>query len=287
MTGFGRAQAPAPSGGHVVVEIQTLNHRFLDVECRLPEGFLMLEDLVRTMVGQHIRRGRVKVSLGVKAKKNPSAIFQADVARRYLQQIQALQRRLKVPGEVTMDLLVGLPQVVAIPQADELVPAEWAAPVKKGVAAALEHVVQMRRREGQRLQRLLSGILRTMETLSAHVRRQAPIVQKQLAARWRQRIQAMAPEADPNTVAMQAAAFVQETDVREELDRIGSHLTALRQAVAGRAQNPGRTIDFLAQELHREVNTLGSKLRDGTVVQHVVEMKGLVEKLREQAANIE
>jgi len=287
MTGFGRAQVPVPSGGRVVVEIHTVNHRFLDVECRFPEGFLSLEEPVRAMTAQQIRRGRVKISLSVKGKKKPSVVFQTDVARQYLAQIRVLQRQLKVPGDVTMNLLLGLPQVVAVPQAEELVPSEWVDPVKKGVRAALGQLVHMRRQEGQRLQKLLSEIVRAMGTLNAQVRRRAPVVQKELAARWRRRIQAMASEADSKTVAMQAAAFVQETDVREELDRIDSHLVALRQAVAGGAENPGRTVDFLAQELHREVNTLGSKLREGTILQRVVEMKGLVEKLREQAANVE
>ncbi len=287
MTGFGRAEVPVPSGGRVVVEVHTLNHRFLEVECRLPEGFLSLEDPVRAMTAQQIRRGRVKISLSLKAKKKPTVIFRTDVARQYLAQIRTLQRRLKVPGHVTMDLLLGLPQVVAVPHTEELVPSEWAIPVKKGVCAALEHVVQMRRREGKRLQKLLGGIVRSMGTLNAQVRRHAPVVQKELVARWQRRIQAVASEADSKTVAMQAAAFVQETDVREELDRIDSHLVALRRAAAGQSENPGRTMDFLAQELHREVNTLGSKLRDGAIVQRIVEMKGLVEKLREQAANVE
>lgn len=288
-----------------MVEIRSVNHRFLEVECRVPEGLQAFEEAIRSQVSGAFRRGQVRVSVSLKATQElPAVELDAAVARRYVAQLRGLKRRLGISGDVTLEMLLGLPQVVSVSERNRVPSARLWAEVRKGVGLALVEAARMRRREGARLQRALERLLRGFVRLHARIRRRAPLVQRQMERRLAQRICVMLRGAgqgqavsDRRAVLTEAASLVQATDVSEEMDRLESHLEALRHAVRGgnkrvpqkgsAQSSPGRTIDFLAQELQREVNTLGTKLRDGAVVRAVVDFKGQIEKLREQAANLE
>ena len=303
MTGFGRAEVALPTQGLALVEIQTLNHRFLEVECRLPDGFQGLEESLRQRVAQAIRRGRVKVWVHWKGKGPGSAPrFQEGIARQYLSELKAFQRQLRIPGTVTLETILNLPQVVVSERVEEL-PSSWGRAVQGAAAQALERVQRMRRQEGHRLKEELTRLTERFSLLVRRVRHRIPRANRSWERRLTQRIGKAARRTglieslDPKIVTQEIAGFVQGTDVTEEMARIESHLAGLRQLLAGRegatgrsrnsGESPGRTIDFLAQELQREVTTLGAKARDAAIIRSVVAMKGQVEKLREQAANIE
>ncbi|MBI3317526.1 MAG: YicC family protein [Candidatus Omnitrophica bacterium] len=287
MTGFGRSEVSLGSSGRAVVEIHTLNHRFLEVECRLPEGLQHLEDPIRKAVSQSIRRGRVRASLALKGiTRRPPAVFETVIARQYVQSLKKLQRELKLSGPLSLETVLGLPQVVRVVQQDSS-PVPWEGPLRQGVAKALAQTLQMRRREGQRLSLGLVRLVDTLESLEKKVISRLPAAQAELKEKFAKRIQDLAPSAGSSEAAAEAAALVQGTDVTEEISRLQSHLSALRQAALGRTENSGRTMEFLSQEIQREVNTLGSKLRDEKVIGWVVQMKNQIEKVREQAANIE
>lgn len=292
MTGFGRSEAVLPSSGRVVVEIRSVNHRFLEIETRFPEGFQSLEEDVRAMVGRHLRRGQVRVSVSLKWNESlPPVVFDAAQARRYLKQLRRLERTLGLRDAVTMDLLIGLPQVMTAVDRTHPSTRQWPL-IERAVEQALARLVRMRRQEGARLQRALLTEIGTLTRLTGKVRRSAPAIHRNAQKRLARRIETLlrgspAPKINHSTVLAEAGAVAQASDVSEELARIGSHLTALTKAAQAQVSNPGRTIDFLAQEMQREVHTLGTKLRDGDIVQCVVAMKGQIEKLREQAANLE
>ncbi len=309
MTGFGRAEAALANVGSAVVEIQTLNHRFLEAECRFPDGFQWLEEPIRQRVGRAIRRGRVKVSIHWRDKA-PGATprFQPEVARRYVAQLKTFQRRTGIPGAVTLEAVLGLPQVVSAEKNHEELPRPWGLAIQRAVGQALDRVLRMRCQEGRRLRKELTRLAQQLTLLAGRVRRRVPAVTRTQEMRLARRIRETARRAgfgealDPKVVTREIAAFVQGTDISEELARIASHLTALRQAIGGGShspegssqrrqgplgESPGRTIDFLAQELHREVNTLGAKMRDPEATGWVVAMKSQIESIREQAANIE
>lgn len=286
MTGFGRAETFLDPAGQAIVEIHTLNHKFLEVECRLPEGFDRCEGPIRLMVGSLMRRGRVRVTVGLKGPVKSRAVFQEDLARRYVKELTDLKRRLGLPGAVSLETILALPQVVAVPPRELFSDRVWPS-LKRAVAEALAQAVAMRKTEGKRLSRVLKQLVEQLEATSRRVRQRIPAAQAQLRRRFAIRIRTLAQEADQRSVASEAAAMVQATDVSEEVARIGSHLTALRQVLDRGAQSPGRTIDFLGQELTREVNTLAAKIRQARVIQSVVAMKNQIEKLREQAANVE
>ena len=292
MTGFGRAEVILSPGAQAIIEISTLNHKFLEVDCRLPEGFQGLEDQIRGLIGKQVRRGRVRVSVSVKMKDSAMpVVFDAELARRYVGELRKFQKRLRVPGELSMEMVLGLPRVVSAPERD-MSAERWWPKLQEGVAEALTGLAKMRQKEGGRLRSELARIAGAIERTKRSIERRIPSSQKQLEKRLAARIEALAKSAPSvqaarSAVIAEAAGLVQSNDVTEELARIDSHLKALRQAFAGQVENPGRTMDFLAQELHREVNTLGVKARDARIVRWAIDLKGQIEKLREQAANVE
>ena len=302
MTGFGRAEADLPGSGRAAVEIRSVNHRFLEVDCRLPEGLQAFEENVRAMVGRAMVRGQVRVSVSLRGAREPATVlFQEKLARKYHHQLEGLRKRLKIPGAVSLETVLGLPQVVTVSERNGAsMTAVWKS-VERSVAQAIDGAVKMRRGEGSRLEKALRQRIEIFEDLTGRIRQRVPSAQGDLQKRLAERIEAALQQAGKETpaaeiMAREAAVLVQSTDVNEELERLASHFVALRAAVAGRPAasakkgeqaSPGRTLDFLAQELQREVNTLGTKLRDPEVSRWVVEFKGQIEKLREQAANVE
>lgn len=304
MTGFGRAEAELPGSGRAVAEIRSVNHRYLEVECRLPESLMMFEESIRSMAARSFARGQVRISVSVKGSRDPVvAVFQEPMARRYHQQLSALQKRLGLSGEIPLQTLLQLPQVMTVSEQSGLPSAALWKKVEQAVSKALAEAVTMRKREGGRLEKALKQRVGFFADLIGKIRKQVPVAQKALQGRLAERIQAALqqagreiPEAAQEAVLREAASMVQATDVNEELERIDSHLTALRGVLAGQPAGvtkkgeragPGRTLDFMAQELQREINTLGTKMRDPEISRWVVEFKGQIEKLREQAANIE
>ena len=304
MTGFGRAEISLPADGRAVVEIRSVNHRFLEIECRLPEGLQGVEETVRSMAGKVFRRGQVRVSLVLKGTREPPpVVFQAELARKYVKQLRGLKRQLGLTGEITLEMILGLPQVVTVAERSNAPSLQLLGQIQKAISQALDEAVRMRQQEGRRLQKALLRLIGTTERLHGMICREVPRIQQGLQKRLADRIEAVLqnagsaiPAMEPRSILAEAASFVQTTDVSEELDRMESHFVALRKAIGGRLEDhsrkgtqssPGRTIDFLAQELHREVNTLGTKLRDGSTLHWVVDLKGQIEKLREQAANLE
>ena len=287
MTGFGRAEVSLAPSGRAVVEVRSLNHRFLEVETRLPDGFQPLEEEIRSAVGRAIRRGQVRVSVSMKGPAWPAqGSLRVDVARRYVAQLRRLKGQLGLSGPVTLETVLALPQVVMVADKKEPSSKEWRQ-VQEGFQRALRQAAGMRQREGARTTRVLEAILKTLESLQSRIQRRLPEVRRQMQERFLTRLEKALAQAggterpERSALLAEASAVAQGGDVSEELARIGSHLTALRGAASG------RTIDFLAQELQREVNTLGTKARDNQVVHAVVAMKGQIEKLKEQAANIE
>ena len=299
MTGFGRAERTLTPSGRAVVEIRAVNHRFLEIEIRLPEGFQILEEEIRAQVARQLQRGQVRVSASLKASELVSPIeFNLQQARRYMKQLRQMERALGMRNSVTLEQVLSLPQVVKV--AEKTHPSDrHRRAIQQAVEQALDRLVQMRRQEGARLQRALLTEIGSFQRWVAKIRRKAPRIHRQAQRRLAKRIGQLlrgtpAHAISSASVLAEAGVLAQAADVSEELARIDSHIRAMTRVAHGEATGPsrkpfsaGRTMDFLAQELQREVNTLGTKLRDPTVVQYVVAMKGQIEKLKEQAANLE
>lgn len=287
MTGFGRAEVEILPFGRAVVEIRTLNHRYREIECRLNSGLESFEEPIRKMLGESIRRGQVRILVVFAAQRGKSAaLIDEKMARAYCAQLHELKRRLKLKESVSLETILRLPQVVAAPERLIFPEKSWPA-LKKGIAQALSRVLRMREAEGRRLGRELFSLVEKMESLHREIRRHLPAISQGFEKRLRERIGTLIPSLDPKVLAREAVLLVQASDVSEEVQRLGSHLAALRAVLLGAGENPGRTVEFLSQELLREVNTLGTKVRENSILHRVVAMKNQIEKIREQAANLE
>jgi len=284
MTGFGRSERRGRLG-IASVELRSVNHRYLEVGCRLPDSLAGLEDSVRALVQQRVHRGKVTVTVTVQGRPTVTATVSPSVARQYLVVLRHLQRQLKVPGMVTLEQLTALPGVL-IPAATDTLSA-WRFPVLSAAKAALRQLVRGRQREGDILARALRGIAHRLERASAALAARAPHVVSEYQARLETRIRALtAQPLEPGRLEQEVALLATACDIAEERTRINAHVAHLRDLLASRVA-VGRTLDFVAQELQREVNTVGSKANDVEVARLAIQMKGWVEQLREQAQNVE
>jgi len=284
MTGYGQAD----DGRGLVVEVRTVNHRHLDVACRLPRAWAALEAEVKAEVGRHVRRGRVELAVRLDpAAEGGGLHLDAAQAARYLALAEDLARAGKVSQVLDLGSLMALPGVVVSegPPADEAAVRER---VLTAAARALEAAAGMRREEGAALERELRERLEGVAGAVDRVEARRPAAVAEAARRLKERVAALCAGVplDEARVAQEVAILADRSDVTEELTRLGSHLDQFRAALdAGEAV--GRTLDFLLVEMNREVNTIGAKCQDAEMAAEGVFLKGEIEKLREQVQNVE
>ena len=288
MTGFGRGESSS-SLGTVTIELRAVNHRYFELQTHLPSHFADLEDRLRERLKSYIRRGRVTLSLTFHRRGGEAQAIMIDtaVARRYHALLMRLKSTLRLQGEVTLAQLLALPKVVTV---EEPLSRQAALVIltERALAQAAKQLGGMRRREGGRLARELSGHVSTIERAVTAIEQRAPHIVVAHRERLTKRLQALLHDTlvDHQRVAAEVAVFADTHDISEETARIRSHLTAVRQALRD-GEEAGRKLDFLAQELFREANTVGSKAADTTITSLVITMKGAIEKFREQVQNIE
>lgn len=288
MTGFGSADVAAPAGA-VSAEVRSVNSRHLDVRVRLPRDLAALEVPARERVTPLFRRGQVEVSVRVArdADSTPAVEVDLEAARRYAGAAAELGRELGLEGELSLAALLSLPGVSRVRE-PELDPDSLAGAVLGAVEAAAVAAAEMRAREGEALAReLRARIDGVLERVSAIEARAGEIAAAQ-RERLTRRLAALAPEIelDPARLEQEVVIWVDRGDVTEETVRLRSHCQQFTDTLG--AEGPvGRKLEFLLQEMGRETNTIGSKASDAPVAREVVELKAELEKLREQALNVE
>lgn len=288
MTGYGRAEARGARLA-VLVEARSLNHRFLEVGVKLPRGFASHEPDLRRLVQGRLARGRVDVTVTARRIAGSPSVVRTDVAlgADYLAGARALAAKLGLSGDLAVSDLVRLPGVLSLEEG-EPEEAETGPLLKDATEQALDELVRMRHAEGAALAADLAAHLGALEGWAEGLGRLLPGTLERTEARVRTRIHDLLGEApvDPARVAQEAAVWAARSDVAEELARLGSHCRQLGKLLStGGAV--GRQLDFLAQEMHREVNTIASKADDGEIVARVLDGRTVVERLREQAQNVE
>jgi len=284
MTAFARAEA-RDGQGELVWELRTVNHRFLEVSVRLPEELRALEPLVRERATGRLGRGKLDATLRFKGAGTAAAPVRLN--RRVLDQLLGVAAELTGElGEVTplsvADLL-SWPGVVETAEVD-LSPVQEAA--AQLLAAALDELIATRTREGERLAEITRQRCRTMREHVRAVRALMPQILDAIRDRLRQRLAEVTDQLDAVRLEQEMVLLAQRLDVDEELDRLNTHLDEVER-VLGAPEAVGRRLDFLMQELNREANTITSKSNDAQVTRHAVEMKVLIEQMREQIQNIE
>jgi len=290
MTGFGRAAAACPLGS-LQAEVRCTNGRFFKLYPKLPPGFLALERRIEQLCREHVGRG--SVDLFVRFDPSPDLVSETidqDLAARYAEELNRLADRLQLPSRVTIDTLIALQGVISASELREDQIEQLWPTMQQVIGAALGKVARMQESEGQALTKALRELLDGAVAVLDKVKERYPQVADTYRERLRQRLADVLAESgievDPSDVLREAALFVERTDIAEEIERFRSHVAQFRTALdAGR--EVGKRLEFLAQELHREANTMGSKSSDATLSQHIVELKTLVERIREQVMNIE
>jgi uncharacterized protein (TIGR00255 family) len=289
MTGFGTAEGPA-GGGRLQVDIRTVNHRHFNVQMRVPPALQGLEAAIREGLRARIERGHVSVS--ARWLESPTATgttVQVDIerARAVLAAVEHLRDVLHLAENVDVAFLARQPDVLRFEVPDEA-PAVDEAAVMAIVDQAASGVLAMREREGAALATELASRLSLIADALSRIRARAPerLVAERDRLRGAVRDLLDGREPDPDRVAQEIAYLAERLDVTEEVVRLATHVAAARELLAGTAA-VGRRLGFLAQEMLREINTIGSKANDAVIAQDVVGMKEELERLREQLENLE
>jgi uncharacterized protein (TIGR00255 family) len=288
MTGFGRGEASA-AGLNIQCDIKSVNHRFLEVNVRLPKEYAVLEPEVRDAVSKLLSRGRVDCFLTVSAPASVTTDVQIDeqMARKYLEAFQRLQKKTKLTGELTIDNLLGQPGVVRLVER----PADLERVrtlAKRALKKAVTGLVSMRKTEGKALQTDLRTRTERLNKLVSKVEKQAGAVHDSLKAKMRSRLDDLTSkgEIDPGRFEQEAAVLAMKMDVAEELTRLAAHLAQI-DLILTKGGVVGRKLDFLLQEANREITTCGNKVQGMKVSPLVVDIKAELEKIREQIQNVE
>lgn len=290
MTGYGRGES-SQNGFKVTVELSSVNRKQSEIFVTLPREMEMLEAQMRDVINRHVSRGRLNVRVGLHAgASNLSARMHLNIplAKAYARELSRLSRHLKLPGPVTLDQLARAPGVF---QTDEQLVEEqdfWPA-VEQALKKALGMLVKMRVREGAHLVQDLARRVALMRRAAVRVQRRAPRVAERYREQLLQRIQDAgleAPGGEDDRLLKEVVYFADRSDISEELTRLQSHFQQFDDCVKS-AEPVGRTLDFLAQEMNREINTIGSKANDSDISREVVTLKAELEKFREQAQNVE
>ena len=289
MTGYGRAQETVHNRD-ITVEVRSVNNRYLDCSVKMPRMFIFAEDAVKSMVQKAVSRGKVDVFITIDAKESDGAVVTVnrELAGQYTAALKELQDFCGADAwKLTPEVLARFPDVLSVTKAEEDLEAV-SADICAVLVQALEAYNAMRRTEGEKLAEDILGRLVTIESLTAAVEERSP----QSVAEYREKLLTRMQEVlgsatiDESRILTEAAIFADKVAVDEETVRLRSHLSQLREMLHG-SEPVGRKLDFLIQEVNREANTIGSKCSDVSIARKVVDLKGEVEKIREQVQNIE
>lgn len=292
MTGFGEAERDTPAG-RLRVELKSVNHRFFSAQVRVPLSLDGFEPQIRDWLRARLPRGHVTCSLRlVDAAGQAEGVQRLQLnearAREYLRVLQSLKQRLDLPGEVDLSLLCRYNDLIL--PADEETP-EWdAEDVRAVVDEAARAVVALRELEGERLRLDMAERLDSMSAASDMIREQAPARLTRERDRLRRAVAELmgGVEVDDDRLAREVAFMAERWDISEEMVRLQAHVDLFRQTLdADGAEPVGKRLGFLAQEMHREANTIGSKANDAEIEHLVISIKNEIERLREQVENVE
>jgi uncharacterized protein (TIGR00255 family) len=288
MTGYGRGfQTTAEY--NITIDIKSVNHRYLDLYFKFPKTYAFLEDKLRRQIAGKVNRGKLDIAINIEKVATPEAKVELNrtMVSAYLAAIRELQTGYQLPGDVNVYSLINLPDLFTITQPEENQEL-LAAAVNQALEPALTALLQMREAEGRRLVADLKQKITLLREYYLAITQAAPLVvtayQDKLTKRLAELLGDVAP--DPGRLAQEVAIFADRSDISEELVRLESHLQQF-SATLELNEPIGRKLDFLIQELNREINTIGSKANDLQIAQLVINFKTELEKLREQIQNLE
>ena len=288
MTGYGRGEIDS-NGIKFSVELNSVNRKQSDIVINLPRDLAELEPRIRQTINENISRGRTNVSVAFHQGANGARHLALDteLARSYHEAMRALQKELNAPGEIPIGAILQAPGVMRLPEQVMNAQEVWPA-IERALRAALAELIKMREREGRHLAKDLIRRLKSIRKMLKEIRSLHPDVIKKYRATLLERLEkaGLPIELNDERLVKEISFFADRADVSEELTRVESHLAQFAHHL--RKNEPvGRTLEFIVQEIFRELNTLGAKANDAAISQRVVVAKAELEKIREQVQNLE
>lgn len=289
MTGFGRGLAENKSG-RIKIEIKSLNYKFFEVVNRLPANLAIFEDSIREYLQKKISRGRLNLFLSYEKGEAAQDEVYIDKAagKKYYEMILSLKKSLGLGGEINIGQIISLPGVIAYHPREEDPEGLWPL-VKKALAAACADLIHSKIREGKMLKKGLKHIIESAESSLEKVKSRAPAVARGYRTRLLKNVKELTSSKrifNPQRIEEEAAIFARNCDITEEIHRTASHVASFKKVLSDHGE-VGRRLDFIAQEMHREANTIGAKANDFPISKEVIKIKSLVDKIREQVQNVE
>jgi uncharacterized protein (TIGR00255 family) len=288
MTGFGRAEGDTTLG-KVFVESRSVNHRYCDINIKLPKRLTLFENRLKEMIRSQVSRGRIDVSLRLEnsGEEKVQLSVDFDLARQYYRVLHELKEKLQLKDDITLNLLAGSKDLIMTKEEIGDLEPYWQE-ILRILEQSLKNMDDMKRLEGESLANDLQQRLETIAKQFQMIKQQFPSRLETTHSRLHDRLRSLLEgmEVDPSRFQQEIAFLAERTDITEEIVRAESHLAQFRILLRGN-EPVGRKMDFLLQEIHREVNTVSAKANDAEISQRVVEIKSELEKIREQVQNIE
>jgi len=288
MTGFGRGTY-LNGGKEYLVEIKSVNHRYLDTSVKTSRAYGYLEPKIRELISKRLGRGKIDVNIWIEdyGTDGRTVLVDEGLADLYVNALAQLKERYSINDNINLVLLSRFPDILRVKKDEDDEDAVWN-DLQQALISAIDSLVEMRYKEGNQLKNDILEKSNVIETNIKSIENRAPLVVEEYRIKLNNRIKDLLGDnqVDPSRLEQEIAYFADRCSIDEELTRLRSHIKQLRQTLET-DQGIGRKLDFLVQEMNREINTIGSKANDLEITKYVVEIKSEIEKVREQIQNIE
>ncbi|KOA77455.1 YicC/YloC family endoribonuclease [Clostridium botulinum] len=289
MTGFGRGMTKEGSSRSFTIEIKSVNHRYFDLNLKMPRNLLSLENKIRDVVKQKISRGKVDVFItqNVYGNDDIEVKFNEQLADSYVKCLEKIKDRYDANNDISVSLIAKFPEVISIEKKEEDSQEIWNH-LEQPLNDAVESLANMREKEGNKLKEDVTNKCNIIQESLKQVEKRAPLVVKDYKDRLNNRISELLENSDIDEarISMEVAVFADKAAIDEEVVRLNSHIVQLKDTLE-KDEPVGRKLDFIIQEMNRETNTISSKANDLQIVNLTINMKNYIEKIREQIQNIE
>ena len=290
MTGFGRERVDC-EGREIIVEVKSVNHRYFEFTTKTPKAYGYLDEKLKNLASEYISRGKTEISVIINNQEGVNAEIEVNksVAEGYIKALRDVKDELGLADDLTLSKIMRLPDIFNVVKQTEDEQEVWNL-VKNVAESALKKFVEMRTAEGEKMYDDISGRLDYLENAVGEIEKLSPEsvkkYQQKLYDKIKETLENLGTEPDMQRVVTETAVFADKVAVDEETVRLRSHISQFRKLI--KEEFPvGRKLDFLVQEMNREVNTIGSKAQELEITKKVVDMKSEIEKIREQIQNIE
>lgn len=289
MTSFGRSNSEEGKKRVFTVEMKSVNSRYLDVNIRMPKSIISLEEEIRKMISNSLNRGKVDVFINIKNYNEGVGVPKVDInlAQGYLQCLKEIEEKLNIKNDISVMQIARFPEVITMIEEEDKIDEIWEE-LKPLISSSLDMMINMREVEGEKLKEDILIKINQIEDLVSKVEEFADSIPKVFKQKLEERLKDLLGnvEVDENRIATEVCILADKATVDEEIIRLNSHINQVRETL--KLNEPiGRKLDFIVQEMNRETNTIGSKSSDIKMTNIVIDIKNILEKIREQVQNIE